>query len=120
MDTGSTIIVCLIVVWGALEYHRRERSHKALLDALEQGRTLGAHRNSPRAATIVGEALVAILLGATSTLMIHAASRGADASLLLYGMGTLFVAMTLVVALMLLRDARRRRRSSRVSHGDQP
>ena len=119
MDTGSAILVLLIVAWGALEYHRREQHHEALLSSREQGRWVSPQTSTPPASKIVGEALVATLLAATSVLMFHAAIRGASSGLLLAGMGALFAAMTVIVAMMLLRDARRRARSSRISHGGQ-
>ena len=108
MDTGSAVVVLLIVVWGALEYRRREQNHTEVLSSLEQGRWSGPQTSVLPASKLVGEALVAILLAATSALMFQAARRGVSPRLLLDAMGVLFAAMTAVVGGMLLRDSRRR------------
>lgn len=120
MDSGSALIVALIVVGGGFEYYRRERNHRAMLASLERGQWVPLQARSPAVWRLLGEGLVAILLAAASALMFYAGLRGTPSRTVLYGMGTLFCAMMVIVALMLVRDARQRRQSSSASLGEKP
>jgi len=120
LDTGSVIVVLLIGVWGGLEYHRREQKHKAILASFERGGLEHPQTSPPAVSRLFGEALVAILLAAGSALMFAAGLKISSSHLLLFSMGALFLAMTVIVALMFLRDARYKGRTSRVSSVEEP
>ena len=120
MDTGSVIVVLLIGVWGGLEYHRREQKHKAALESLGHGGLKHPQASPPAVAKLFGEALVAILLAAGSALMCIAGLKGESSNLLLYSMAAVFLSMTVIVALMFLRDLTHRRRMTGVSTQEEP
>ena len=120
MGTGSIIIAVLIAIWGALEYERRERNHKKLLDALRAGRGMPTRGRFPSLSVLCGEGLVAVLLAGTSAFMLSAGLRTAIPGPVLIGMGVLFAVMMLLVCLMLVRDVRLRRQPSTKIGGTNP
>jgi hypothetical protein len=109
MSTGSVILVVLIAVWGVLEYQRRERKQKTLLASISQGAPLAGRTIAPAVWKLLGEATVALLLGATSVLMLYGGGQDRADPGLLYGMSALFGVMMVLILLMLVRDMRTRR-----------
>jgi|WetSurSiteA1Bulk_404760.scaffolds.fasta_scaffold133237_2 hypothetical protein len=120
METGSVAVTLVIAVWGVLEYQKRERHHKDLLACLEQGHYGRPQASSPSMGKLLGEALLTILLAAVSVLMFGAGLREDFSGPVLYGMAALFSAMMVIVALMLVRDVRRRGSTSHTSRAEKP
>lgn len=115
MNTGDLVLPLAILIWAAFEYHRREQDHKEAMSYLQRGIEPPTQPDTPKTLHLWTVGTTAVLLFALSIGLLWYAMSGP----VLYGSGALvmlafpFAGMAILLLLILRRDLKRWKHSSR-------
>jgi hypothetical protein len=119
MDYGSLAITIAIIVYGVVEYRRRERLHRTELALVRRGETPPTREPQHPALALASIGATGILILVSEGVLIYAGSRFPRNFKPLAVVGVIFLLILIPVISMFRRDLRRYRSRPRTGRSAQ-